>query len=118
MARATEEKKNSFIIYSDTGDIVEQLSDQEAGRLFKAVFQYVRSEHKTLPDFGDNRALEFTFIPIKNYLDRDKEKYEKKCEDNKKRGQLGGRPKKASKENESPKDDPEHNEDDLPFSYE
>ena len=108
---------NSFIIYHDTGDMVIKLSDESAGRLFKGIFQYAREG--TVPDFSDDMVLEMVFIPIKNYLDRDAEAYEQRCEENRKNGMKGGRPPKEAKpENEPSYDTPDdEQENKLPFDF-
>lgn len=117
MAKASEEKKNSFKLYNDSLSILELLSDEEAGQLFKAIYQYVIGKRKTLPDFGDNRTLVIAFTPIKNYIDRDTEKYIQKCMENQENGKKGGRPPKNNSADSTPqRSDPEDEEEKLPFS--
>ena len=68
-------KKKSFILYADYIKHIRRLSDEEAGRLFKAIFDYV-NEGK-LPDLDGMAAMAFSFIA--NQLDTDLQKYETVC---------------------------------------
>lgn len=80
--------KKSFIIHIDALDVLTDLTDEQAGQLFKAISEY----HKT----GKNSLtglMSAVFIPFKNQFDRDAEKYESICERNKNNGLKGGRPK-------------------------
>ena len=56
------------------------LTDEEAGQLIKAIFEYEDTGQTVTLD----RSLQIAFLPIKNVLDRNKEKYEKVVERNKK----------------------------------
>ena len=68
-------KKKSFILYADYIKHIRRLSDEDAGRLFKAIFDYV-NEGK-LPDLDGMAAMAFSFIA--NQLDTDLQKYEEIC---------------------------------------
>lgn len=68
-------KKKSFILYADYIKHIRRLPDEEAGRLFKAIFDYV-NEGK-LPDLDGMAAMAFSFIA--NQLDTDLQKYETVC---------------------------------------
>lgn len=72
--------KDSFILYLEQKDIFNMLEDKEAGKLIKAIFEYV--ETGQIPSL--DKSLKIAFIPIKNVLDRNKEKYERVIERNKK----------------------------------
>lgn len=56
----------------------EAISDEDAGKLIKAVFAHEAGE-----DFELDGLLNGIYILIRNQLDRDREKYEKTCEKNK-----------------------------------
>lgn len=88
-----ETKKPSFLVYYDNEVIVLRLPDEEAGKLFKSLFPYGREEIK--PDFDRNPALAMAFDILSMAIDRDKEKYEKRCEANRENGRKGGRPRKT-----------------------
>ena len=71
--------KDSFIMYQEQKEIFDTLSDNEAGKLIKAIFEYESTGQS--PKLS--KTLNLVFIPIKNSLDRNKEKYQKVVERNK-----------------------------------
>lgn len=71
-------EQKGFIIYGDTEPVVDRLTDEEAGQLLKGMVKYFNSGE--VPDFSG--VLEFVFIPIKQQMDRDAEKFAEKCEKN------------------------------------
>ncbi len=81
-------KKPSFLVYYDNEVVVLRLPDEEAGKLFKSLFPYGREEIK--PDFDESPALAMAFDILSMAIDRDKEKYVKRCEVNRKNGKKGG----------------------------
>lgn len=87
-----EIKKPSFLVYYDNEVIVLRLPDDEAGKLFKSLFPYGRESIK--PDFDRNPALAMAFDILSMAIDRDKERYTRRCEANRENGRKGGRPKK------------------------
>ena len=87
-----EIKKPSFLVYYDNEVVVLRLPDKEAEKLFKSLFPYGREEIK--PDFEKNPALAMAFDILSMAIDRDKERYVKRCEANRENGRKGGRPKK------------------------
>lgn len=72
--------KKSFLVYYDNEIIVCRLSDDEAGKLFKSLFPYAKEQIK--PDFENSPALAMAFDVLSMAIDRDLEKYEKRCEKN------------------------------------
>lgn len=68
-------KKKSFVLYHDYFNHIYRLSDEEAGRLFKALFAYVNDE--PLPELSSGAEMAFSFIRCQ--VERDCEKYEEKC---------------------------------------
>ena len=84
--------KNSFVLYKDYEELFDRLSDEEAGQLIKAIFDYERSGE--LPELP--RLLEFILLPIKNTLDRDSDKYDKIVEKRRKAGAMGGKVSQAN----------------------
>lgn len=71
---STEQK--GFIVYKDLHAVVDELTDEQAGQLFKGMIAY--SADGTEPKFDG--VLKFVFIPIKQQMDRDSDKYDAKCE--------------------------------------
>lgn len=83
-----EIKKPSFLVYYDNEVIVLRLPDKEAGKLFKSLFPYGKERIK--PDFEANPALAMAFDILSMAIDRDKERYVKRCEVNRENGRKGG----------------------------
>lgn len=74
------ERKKSFIIYHDSGAIVDMLTDEEAGKLFKALFRF--SIDNDSEPLEMDQLTEMAFVSIRNYMIRDAKKYEERCEKN------------------------------------
>ena len=73
---ASEQK--GFIVYGDIKATADELTDTDLGKLFRGMIEYfVNGE---CPRFTD--SLKFAFIPIKQQMDRDADKYEQRCEKN------------------------------------
>jgi hypothetical protein len=87
------ENKKSFLIYCDIIHTVQHLTDEEKGKLFQHLLEYVNDLNPILND----RLLTAVFEPIKQQLKRDLVKYENICNRNSRNGSLGGRPKKPKK---------------------
>ena len=71
-------EQKGFIVYGDIQDVLKELDDEQVAQLFRGMVDY----------FVDGKApkftgvLKFVWIPIKQHMDRDAEKYEKRCEKN------------------------------------
>ena len=87
-----QNKQNSFVLYFDYSKHISLLSDQEAGQLFKALFQF--GEYGTIPDFSGSLLMCFSFIS--SQMQRDKEKYIDICEKRAEAGRKGGKQKQAN----------------------
>ena len=72
-------KKKSFLLYQDQEEVVNSLTDAQAGQLFKAIFKYNKGEDPQL-----DPILKIVFIPIRQALDRDEKKYQEICQKNRK----------------------------------
>ena len=83
------ENKKSFVAYCDWQETFEELSDEEAGKLVKHLFNYVNDKN---PETSD-KLTRMCFIPIKQSLKRDLKKYEKYVHKQSANGKKGGRPK-------------------------
>lgn len=87
------DKKSAFKIYGSYAEQVNALTDSEAGRLFKALVNYKNGEEpKNLSGME-----QIAFLFIRQQMDYDCEKYERRCEQNRKNGMKGGRPRKGTK---------------------
>lgn len=87
--------KDNFILYSEQEQLLEDLNDAQAGRLFKAIFEYERT--LVVPKL--NQIENLVFKSFKITLDRNRQKYEKVVERNKANGKKGGRPKTQNNPN-------------------
>jgi hypothetical protein len=97
--------KKSFLLYCDMIHVFEELTDEQAGRLIKHIFEYVNDKNPELND----QILKVSFAPIKAQLKRDLEDWLKICQRNRGNGNSGGRPKKNQEdatETESLKEEP------------
>jgi len=83
--------KKSFIMYCEWLETFEELTDEEAGRLIKHIFNYVNDTNPEAPD----KYTKMCFIPIKQALKRDLVKYDRYISKQKVNGAKGGRPKKT-----------------------
>ena len=70
--------QKGFIVYGDTKALADELTDEQLGQLFRGMLSYF-VEGKA-PKFSG--VLKFAFIPIKQQMDRDAIKYDKRCEKN------------------------------------
>ena len=96
------EGKKSFVLYADSMDIVNDLSDEQAGKLIKLIVNYVSDRN---PE-SDDLLINIAFKPIKLQLKRDLEKWNDIKVKRSESGKLGGRPKTIESEenqNESKK---------------
>ncbi len=78
----------SFIIHKDSLSVLNKLTDEQAGKLFKAIFDY--QINNVLPD---DTLTSIIFEPFLNQFKRDDVKYQNVVERNKINGSKGGRPK-------------------------
>lgn len=92
--------KKSFILYKDSLSVLDELSDEQAGRLFKAIkaYQLRSGERSDLDaDAGSDCGIkEFVirvaFAPFKAQFERDNETYENKIKAQSNNGKKGGNP--------------------------
>ena len=71
-------EQKGFIVYGDIQDVLNELTDDQVAQLFRGMVNYFATGKA--PKFSG--VLKFVWIPIKQHMDRDAEKYEKKCEKN------------------------------------
>lgn len=81
--------KTGFILHLDSLSVLDELTNEQAGILFKAIRDYNSGKEPEL-DF----AMRMAFIPFKNQFERDLKTYNNTCERNRNNGAKGGRPKK------------------------
>ena len=84
------EGKKGFIMFLSFADIIQELTDEEAGRLLKAIMQHEGGEEV---DLGNDRLLKVAYTAITADIDRQDEKWEKTRYARSEAGKLGGAPK-------------------------
>lgn len=84
------EGKKGFIMFLSFADIIQELTDEEAGRLLKAIMQHEGGEEV---DIGNDRLLKVAYTAITSDIDRQGEKWEKTRYARSEAGKLGGAPK-------------------------
>lgn len=110
--------KNSFIVYYNYRETLEDLTNEQVGLLFRALFDY--EIDRVEPDFSGELKMAFKFI--KKDLDVNLLKYDNICERNRKNGQNGGAPignqnaKKQPKQPKQPDNDNEYDNDNILLS--
>lgn len=95
------EEKRSFLLYNDYGEQFILLSDEDAGKVVKALFAHENGEPEPVLE-GAARML---FSIVCRDLDRNRERYNARCAQNRENGAKGGRPKKRESEGFSPEPD-------------
>lgn len=83
--------KKSFVLHKDSLSVLDELTNEQAGILFKAIRDYQNGEPVDL-DFG----LRMAFIPFENQFERDNQAYKNTVKRNRDNGSKGGRPKKPT----------------------
>ena len=79
------DKKNSFLMYIDSWDSIEELDTEQRGLLLTAIYAVVLG--KELPEMDKETRIAFKMI--RNQLVRDKTKYEETIEKRSKAGKKG-----------------------------
>jgi len=80
--------RKSFVLHKDSLQVLDDLSDEQAGKLFKAIKAIQLGE-----EFELDALTKIALSPFKAQFARDNEKYERIVERNKNNGLKGGRPK-------------------------
>ncbi|MCE2688212.1 MAG: DUF6291 domain-containing protein [Rickettsiales bacterium] len=92
MSTQTINSRKSFILHKDSLDILNKLSDEQAGKLFKSIHFYQKKQEIPELDF----ALDLVFTTFLNQFRRDDENYKITCEARKLAGSKGGKQKVAN----------------------
>ena len=82
--------KDTFILYTEQKEVIDKLSDEQAGKLIKAIYEYV--ETGEMPKLDS--VLDLVIIPFKQNLDRNADKYEETKKKRSEAGKLGAEIKK------------------------
>ncbi len=84
--------KGSFLLHIDSLCILDKMTDEQAGVLFKAIYHYQLNGELPVLDF----AIEMAVTPFINQFKRNNEKYEQVVEKRKQAGSMGGKQKVAN----------------------
>lgn len=78
--------KKSFVVYHDIKEVIDGLTDEQVGKLFRSMVNYSVSGTELQLD----GVLRFIFIPIRQQMDRDSTKWEGIREKRAEAGRKGG----------------------------
>ena len=78
MLESESEMKKNFLLENEQKDTVDTLTDEEAGKLFKGIYNYVNTGES-----GLKGTLKAVFISFKQVIDKNEKKYKEICERNK-----------------------------------
>jgi len=78
-------QRTSFLLHFDSLEILNELSDEEAGQLFKAIKAHHEGEEITL-----SPLVRVAFSSFKNQFVRDEKKYQETCKRRAEAGSKGG----------------------------
>lgn len=93
-----ENNKKSFILHLDSLCILDDMTFEQKGILFDAIYKYQLGIEVDL-DFG----MKMAFAPFRNQFIRDNDKYIEFSKKQSENGKKGGRPKKKNEQQENPK---------------
>lgn len=83
--------KNSFILYNDQKNVIDKLTDEQAGKLIKAIYAYESGEEIVL-----DGLLDLVITPFITALEKDREKYQETCNKRARAGSEGGKQRVAN----------------------
>lgn len=83
--------RKSFLLHIDSLNVLNDLSDEQAGLLFRAIKAYQLGEEVEL-----DSIVKIAFSPFKNQFARDDEKYQNTCKARAEAGSKGGKQKVAN----------------------
>lgn len=89
-----KDSRDSFVLYTEYKKLFKKLTAKETQQVLMAIFDYVENGEEPT---GLTDKADIVWLTIQNSLDRNKDKYEKKCAQNRENGAKGGRPPKTQK---------------------
>lgn len=93
------EGKSSFLLYCDLMPMVSKMPDEEAGKLFKLIFEYTNDLNPDESKYGI--LVEVAFAQVKNILKKDLEKWKGTVQKNTENGKKSAEARKKNKLKES-----------------
>jgi len=86
-----ENSNKSFLLYIDSLNILDEMTDDQAGQLFKAIRAYhTGAEHES------SAMINIAMVQFKTYFKQNNIKYNETCRKRKIAGALGGKQKVAN----------------------
>lgn len=83
-------KPKAIQLYLDTADQFDALTDQQAGKVIKALLRFAHDDKEQ--QIEDDQAAQIMYIWLRAQIQRDFEKYRARCEANAHNGKKGGAP--------------------------
>ena len=90
--------KKNFIIHCDSLSVIDKMTDEQVGKLFRKM----RSYHNWNTYDPEDVVVDIAFEQFKNQFDRDKEKYKSVCERNAENWKKWWRPPKTKENPKNP----------------
>ena len=90
-------EKTTFILNTGYKEQVDMMSNEQAGRLFRAILQYTNN-HAIDPI--EDPVVNMVFSFVRQQIDKDAQKYEETCKKRSESGKKGGRPRKQEEYDE------------------
>ncbi len=105
MARPKKEPEKAvnvpwFKVWNNWGEVVQELTDEQAGRLFKAMMVFSQGEKE--PAFND-RELRMIWLTVKGQLTLDRQKYVNQVKSNSRAGKTSAETRKLKGKNNAKK---------------
>ena len=92
---------NSFILYNQSEELIAMLSDEECGKLMRALFVYARTkEQPTLPPIA-----KVVFTTMRQYMDENDRKWDETKEKRREAGRRGAQTRWAEEKQENAAED-------------
>ena len=82
-----------FVFHMDYADMVKMLPDADRLCLYDSLLSFAAADGAIAEPKTDNLAVLFMYRVITARMIADHDKFVRKCEENRKNGNLGGRPK-------------------------
>lgn len=89
-----KDSRDSFVLYTEYKKLFKKLTAKETQQVLMAIFDYVENGEEPA---GLTDKADIVWLTIQNSLDRNRDKYDKKCAQNRENGAKGGRPPKTQK---------------------
>ena len=102
--------KDSFIIFTESRELVDELNDGQKAALLDALFAYANDEEVVFPD----AMTRIVFLAMRQKIDVANQRYEEKCARNRENGAKGGRKPNGSEKTERFPEKPNGSEKTLP----